>query len=207
MLAETDSSGSWSNYIFFAGQRLARNVNGDIKYYITDHLHSTGMFVDKNGTTVLDDNDFYPWGGVVPGVGFATSNNSVKFTGKYRDSESQLDYFGSRYYSNVIGRWMSPDWADAPTTVPYAKFGDPQSLNLYSYVENGPVNRIDADGHVSFVNGIGVRPAPMQNGMDGDSFDHGAGQAAAMSSDIKGQVDTTYPPDVTDLLPPGTDHG
>ncbi|HEV7520890.1 MAG TPA: hypothetical protein VGP89_07300, partial [Candidatus Angelobacter sp.] len=34
-----------------------------------------------------------------------------------------------------------------PTTVPYAKFGDPQSLNLYSYVENGPINRIDADGH------------------------------------------------------------
>ena len=42
---------------------------------------------------------------------------------------------------------MSPDWAAAPITVPYAKFGDPQSLNLYSYVENGPINRIDADGH------------------------------------------------------------
>jgi hypothetical protein len=42
---------------------------------------------------------------------------------------------------------MSPDWAAAPTTVPYAKFGDPQSLNLYSYVENGPINLVDADGH------------------------------------------------------------
>jgi RHS repeat-associated protein len=131
------------------GQRLARSVSGDIKYYITDHLHSTAMFVDKAGTTaaILDDNDMYPWGGIVPGVGKTTSNNTVKFTGKYRDSESQLDYFGARYYSNTIGRFMSPDWAAAPTTVPYAKFGDPQSLNLYSYVENGPINRIDADGH------------------------------------------------------------
>ena len=34
-----------------------------------------------------------------------------------------------------------------PTTVPYAKFGDPQTLNLYSYVENDPINEIDADGH------------------------------------------------------------
>lgn len=42
---------------------------------------------------------------------------------------------------------MSPDWAAKPVTVPYAKFGDPQSLNLYSYTENGPVNRIDSDGH------------------------------------------------------------
>jgi RHS repeat-associated protein len=148
-LAETDSAGTWTNYVFFAGERLARNVNGDIKYYITDHLHSTGMFVDKAGTAaaVLDDNDFYPWGGVVAGVGKTTSNNTVKFTGKYHDSESGLDYFGARYYANAIGRFMSPDWADTATTVPYAEFGDPQSLNLYGYVENAPVNRIDADGH------------------------------------------------------------
>ena len=157
VFAETDSAGNWTNYIFFGAQRLARNVPqpspnpADIKYYITDHLHSTGMFVDKAGTTaaILDDNDFYPWGGVVPGVGKTTSNNTIKFTGQYRDTDTaaNLDYFGARYYSNTVGRFMSPDWAAKPTTVPYAKFGDPQSLNLYSYVENGPINRIDVDGH------------------------------------------------------------
>ena len=151
VLAETDSAGNWTNYIFFGGRRLARNVGGDIKYYITDHLHSTAMFVDKAGTTaaILDDNDMYPWGGVVPGVGKTTSNNTIKFTGQYRDTDTaaNLDYFGARYYSNTIGRFMSPDWAAKPVTIPYAKFGDPQSLNLYSYVENGPINRIDADGH------------------------------------------------------------
>src|ERR1051326_5466753 len=107
VLSETDSNGVWTNYIFFAGQRLARNVNGDIKYFITDHLHSTGIFADKSGS-VLDHNDFYPWGGVVPGVGQTASNNAIKFTGKYRDGESQLDYFGARYYSNAIGRFMTP---------------------------------------------------------------------------------------------------
>ena len=109
------------------------------------------MFVDKAGTpgAILDDNDMYPWGGVVPGVGKTTSTNTIKFTGQYRDTDTaaNLDYFGARYYSNTIGRFMSPDWAAKPTMVPYAKFGDPQSLNLYSYVENGPINRIDADGH------------------------------------------------------------
>jgi RHS repeat-associated protein len=165
VLAETDASGNWTNYIFFGGQRLARNMPqpspnpADIKYYISDHLHSTAMFVDKAGTTaaILDDNDMYPWGGVVPGVGKTTSNNSIKFTGQYRDTDTaaNLDYFGARYYSNTIGRFMSPDWAAAPIAVPYAKFGDPQSLNLYSYVENGPINRIDADGHsYAGVNGL-----------------------------------------------------
>jgi hypothetical protein len=42
---------------------------------------------------------------------------------------------------------MTPDWAARPTTVPYAVFGDPQSLNLYNYVRNDPISRIDPDGH------------------------------------------------------------
>src|SRR6202035_3442774 len=72
---------------------------------------------------------------------------NYKFTGKERDSESGLDNFGARYFGSSLGRFMTPDWAVKPTTVPYAKFGDPQTLNLYSYVENGPLNRIDPDGH------------------------------------------------------------
>jgi len=31
------------------------------------------------------------------------------FTGKERDSESGNDYFGARYYSSAMGRFMSPD--------------------------------------------------------------------------------------------------
>lgn len=42
---------------------------------------------------------------------------------------------------------MTPDWAAKPTTVPYAMFGDPQTLNLYAYVGNNPMSRADADGH------------------------------------------------------------
>jgi RHS repeat-associated protein len=158
IMAETDSSGNWTNYIFFGGQRLARNVSGDIKYYITDHLHSTAMFVDKAGTTaaILDDNDFYPWGGLVPGVGKTTSNNHYKMTGKERDTESGLDYYGARYYGSSMGRFMSPDWAAKPATVPYAEFGDPQSLNLYSFTRNSPIIRVDGDGHDA--NGMLARP-------------------------------------------------
>ena len=46
-----------------------------------------------------------------------------------------------------MGRLESPDWSARPTTVPYAKFGDPQSLNLYAYVRNNPLNLRDLDGH------------------------------------------------------------
>jgi RHS repeat-associated protein len=32
-----------------------------------------------------------------------------RYTGKERDAESGLDYFGARYYGSTMGRWMSPD--------------------------------------------------------------------------------------------------
>jgi RHS repeat-associated protein len=71
-----------------------------------------------------------------------------RYTGKDRDAETGLDYFGARYYSSNFGRFMTPDWAATPTDVPYAQFGDPQSLNLYGYVRNNPNTGVDADGHV-----------------------------------------------------------
>ena len=65
-----------------------------------------------------------------------------KFTGKERDSESGLDNFGARYFTSNIGRFMTPDWAARATAVPYAVYGDPQSLNLYGYVRNDPVSNV-----------------------------------------------------------------
>jgi RHS repeat-associated protein len=69
------------------------------------------------------------------------------FTGKERDAESGLDYFGARYYASSMGRWMSPDWADKPEPVPYSSLDNPQSLNLYGYVLNNPLSKDDPDGH------------------------------------------------------------
>ena len=44
---------------------------------------------------------------------------------------------------------MSPDWATKPYPVPYSKLDNPQTLNLYAYVGNNPMNRFDPDGHYS----------------------------------------------------------
>jgi RHS repeat-associated protein len=70
------------------------------------------------------------------------------FTGKERDTESGNDYFGARYYSSSMGRFLSPDWSGDPDPVPYAELDKPQSLNLYSYVENNPLRSTDPDGHM-----------------------------------------------------------
>lgn len=72
------------------------------------------------------------------------------YTGKERDAESGNDYFGARYYASTMGRWLSPDFVDDgldPAPVPWANFENPQTLNLYSYVQNNPLTLADSDGH------------------------------------------------------------
>jgi RHS repeat-associated protein len=62
-------------------------------------------------------------------------------TAKERDSESNLDFFGARYFSGAQGRFTSPD---APFADQYAS--DPQSWNLYHYGRNNPLRFTDPTG-------------------------------------------------------------
>ncbi|HXM97175.1 MAG TPA: RHS repeat-associated core domain-containing protein [Candidatus Dormibacteraeota bacterium] len=163
-LDETDLAGNTNNasfneYIFFNGKRIARqDSTSAVHYYFSDHLGSASMVTDALGTmsacptnssliTGEDESDYYPFGGERQLCKRVSQN--YKFTGKERDSESGLDNFGARYDSSNIGRFLSPDWSDVIVPVPYASLSDPQSLNLYSYVGNNPLNRTDPTGHCS----------------------------------------------------------
>jgi RHS repeat-associated protein len=101
--------------------------------------------------------------------------NASRCTGKERDAESGLDYFGARYYASNMGRWVSPDWASNPQAIPYASYADPQSLNLYNYMRNNPLGGVDADGHlpdwlkdlgIGFAKGFGKALSPLGNGLN-----------------------------------------
>jgi RHS repeat-associated protein len=148
IVGESDLSGVMkSEYVFFNGERVARRdlvSPTGVFYYFSDHLKTASVITDSAGN-IKAESDYYPWGGELQFVN--ADSNHYKFTGKERDSESGLDYFGARYYSNGLGRFITPDWAAKATAVPYAEFADPQSLNLYSYVRNAPTTKIDNDGH------------------------------------------------------------
>jgi RHS repeat-associated protein len=66
----------------------------------------------------------------------------VKFTGKERDAESGLDYFGARYFSGAQGRFTSPD----PLMIHPDRLVEPQRLNLYVYARNNPLKYVDPNG-------------------------------------------------------------
>lgn len=157
-LTETNLTGAINEeYVYFNGERIARvdRPSGTVHYYFSNHLGSASVVTDAMGNNPTQT-DYYPFGGVAYSSG--SDPNHYKFTGKEHDTESNFDNFGARYFASATGRFMTPDWASRPTTVPYALFGDPQSLNLYTYVRNDPVTRSDDDGHSAAGNwgGCGV---------------------------------------------------
>jgi len=145
-LLETDLAGTVTDeYIFFGGKRIARRQSsGAVNYYFADHLGTSRVVVSSAGA-ILDDSDFYPFGG--ERIVTSSSGNRYKFTGKERDTESGLDYFGFRYDSSSLGRFMSPD----PLTAS-GRLENPQTWNRYAYVSNNPLNRIDPTGLYDFEN-------------------------------------------------------
>jgi RHS repeat-associated protein len=135
----SDSFVYTGEYVFFGGKRIARiDSSGNTGYYFADHLGSSRVVTNSSGS-ILDDSDFYPFGGERPIT--SSSGNSYKFTGQERDSESGLDNFGARYYSSNMGRFMSPDPDNAG-----ASPDNPQSWNAYAYVLGNPLNLTDPDG-------------------------------------------------------------
>ncbi len=153
-LAESNGGTFTEEYASFSGKRVARrDLPGvTVHYYFSDHLGSASVVTDASGS-VQEESDYYPFGGEI--VVNGSDTNHYKFTGKERDAESGLDDFGARYYASSVGRFMSPDWADRASAVPYAIFTAPQSLNLYSYVSDDPLARTDPDGHECSAHDVG----------------------------------------------------
>jgi RHS repeat-associated protein len=133
------------------------------EYYTGDALGSTRLVTDESGA-VLHRYDYLPFGEGLDGTVNGRSQkysaynagafpagpgdgDTVKFTGKERDSESGLDYFGARYYASSMGRFTSPD--------PMLNSGrpdNPQTWNRYSYALNNPLTVTDPTGMYNLVN-------------------------------------------------------
>jgi RHS repeat-associated protein len=137
-IAETDLSGNTiSEYVFFAGRRVARlDASANVFYYFPDPQGTTRTITDATGH-VCYDADFTPYGQEINHTNSCPQN--YKFTGYERDPETGNDYAFARYYSPRLGRFMTPDPLGGG-------IGDPQSDNRYAYVLNDPMNLIDPSG-------------------------------------------------------------
>ena len=91
--------------------------------------------VKASDGTVCAQYEYLPYGELVTATGTMASSNPIRFSTKYYDTEARLYYYGYRYYSPDMGRWLSRD--------PIEERG---GLNLYAFVNNDPVNKWDLWG-------------------------------------------------------------
>ena len=122
--------------ILAGGAVVGRSESGAKRYYHRDHLGTTRVVVDASGI-VKEARDYYPFGLAMPGRTTLTGTGAREgFTGKERDAETGLDYFGARYYMAVLGRWGNVD----PLAEKYAGWSP------YNYVMGNPLALVDPDG-------------------------------------------------------------
>ncbi|HZM02079.1 MAG TPA: RHS repeat-associated core domain-containing protein [Candidatus Saccharimonadales bacterium] len=79
--------------------------------------------------------EYGPFGEVIRATGPMAKGNPLRFSTKYADDESDMLYYGYRYYCPSTGRWLSRD--------PISEKGGP---NVYCFVQNGPENAVDLLG-------------------------------------------------------------
>jgi RHS repeat-associated protein len=126
---------SYTSNLYFGGKHLLRFDAGSYTATGSDRLGS-------------ESTNLYPWGEEK-----ATSGQNVeKFATYYRDGTG-VDYADQRYYSSIMGRFLTVD-SGGPD------LKHPQTFNRYSYANNDPVNAYDPNGLLAICVSNGFKDAP-----------------------------------------------
>jgi len=115
---------------------LARIASGTVCYYLEDGLGSVVGLADANQNTT-DTFRYDAWGNLLQHQGTtATAYQWVGEKGYYLNPDAGLYLLGLRHYTPTMGRFLTRD------PIGFG-FGD---ANLYRYVDNNPIRRIDPAG-------------------------------------------------------------
>jgi len=135
-----------------------QDLSGDLEsaggigglWFIQDHIPVTDTYhflaYDGNGniTGIINATDqsvsaryeYSPFGELIRASGPLAQANPFRFSTKYWDQESDLVYYGFRYYSPSLGRWINRD-----------PIGEAGGLNLYSFIGNNAITGGDLMGY------------------------------------------------------------
>jgi RHS repeat-associated protein len=130
------------SYTYMGGSQLSTitpNGSGG-EYTEYNHPDRLGVKTITNGGT-SSEQAHLPFGTALNAESTLQTNNK-RFTSYDRSSVTKLDYAVNRTYDSKLGRFSQVD----PIGISASSLFAPQTLNLYSYCGNDPVNYVDPSG-------------------------------------------------------------
>jgi RHS repeat-associated protein len=119
------------------GLLLIRETKGDATKDIYPLYDGTGHVIalTNSDKELLAEYAYGPFGELIHAKGPAAQANPWRYATKYFDPETGLYYFGKRYLDPITGQWLSRE-----------PLGESESVNLYAYCHNDPINKVDVLG-------------------------------------------------------------
>ena len=135
---------------------LIAAIDGSVTYhYLYDANGNVGQMVNAADGTIAAHYEYDPFGNEVVARGSEAGNNPFRFSTKYFDFEIGLYYYGYRYFSPELGRWINRDPIEEIgsqkiiSAVKFIKIDAEyfdSSINLYALNSNNNFNKIDLLG-------------------------------------------------------------
>jgi RHS repeat-associated protein len=155
---ETPSSPTnpqWSKSYVYLGNRLLSTLtpNGSggeaFEYHHPDRLGT--RIITNPATGGSSEQSTLPFGTAL-GAESSGTPSKRRFTSYERSDTTQLDFAVNRHYDSSQGRFTQVD----PIEMQAVDLSNPQSLNLYAYCGNDPINSVDPSGlgFISFLKSV-----------------------------------------------------
>jgi RHS repeat-associated protein len=144
-----------TKYVFLGNQRIAIVDNESIHLNFADHLNSSSVTTDSQGS-ITNLIDYLPFGEDRINVQNQNFSTNYQFTDQEKDNESDQYNFKARNYQQITGRFNSPDPLNLSIALANFKeisgydqqkyLTNPQKLNSYAYANDNPIVFIDPFG-------------------------------------------------------------
>jgi RHS repeat-associated protein len=121
------------------GGLIAAVDSSDTYYFSYDGNGNVGQVIDASSGTIAASYQYDPFGNLIKSEGAYADDNPFRFSTKYHDDETGLVYYGYRYYSSELGRWINRD-----------PMQEPGGINLYIFISNNPLDDFDSVGLFGF---------------------------------------------------------
>ena len=140
LVRESDINGNTlASYYYDAGGNLVGMRKNNQTYIYHNNLRGDIVSITDYNGNIQAQYHYDPWGTQISNSG--TLTQPFRYAGYYYDDETGMYYLKNRYYSPAFGRFLTKD------DYKYIDQKDGQTLNLYAYCLNNPVNFNDPDGN------------------------------------------------------------